>query len=217
MKRNILLAAFLLVSFATQAQYMKKDVWELAAGSDLVIQGKITQAQQGLPKITLTIEDVISGTFEGTTIEFGKFINTKMAKRWAKYAEGEGLIVFLKLVDDKYEIIGEGGEGEKLVMSEEVYLDGRGGALWNKFTYHPLQPTGQIYAEKVNLAEFKAAVKEYKACFEVVYQEETIKGFELPQQVPHARQICDDKALDVYRGLSFIADKLAELSLATAL
>lgn len=215
MKKLLLLLSLLPALVAAQTPYMKKEIWELAGTADLVVHGKVSQAQQGLPKITLSIVEVIAGEYSSASIDITKFINNKMGKRWAKYAEGEEVVLFLKKAEDKWELMGDAGEGEKLVMGKDIYLDGRGGSLWNKFTYHTLVPSGQIYAEKSDLAEFKLAVKTYRSCFEIYYLEETVKGFDTPQQVPHVKQLCDDAAMDVYRGLSYSADRMAELSLNT--
>lgn len=212
MKKLFALLSLLLAGFSAQAQYMKMDIWELAGTADLVLYGKISQAQQGLPKVTLEITEVIAGTFAEGTIDLDKFINTKFAKRWGKYIEGEMVVVFLKEADGKYKIMGKGGEGEKLVMGEDIYLDGRGGAVFNKFTYYPLLTTGQIYAEKVLLEDFKTAVKGYKKCFEIVYKEEVVKDFEEMQMVAYTKQICGDIGLDEYRN-NDISAKLIDLSI----
>ena len=98
-------------------------------------------------------------------------------------------------------------------MGNDVYLDGRGGAVYNRFTYYPLLIKGQVYAEKIALDDFKPAIKGYKNCFAVEYAEGYVIGYAEPQQVPSAKLLCDDKALGDYRSASLTADKLAALSL----
>lgn len=170
MKKILLAAALSLMVFTLSfAQYRKLMPFELACGADLIVTGKISALDP--LKFTVEISQVVAGSHEGTTVAVPRYINTKAAKRWAKYAEGEMVMLFLRNDNGNYKIMGEGGEGEKLIMGEEICLDSRGEGLKNRFGYHATPSGANIYAEKVPMQDFIGSVQDVRGCAKVSYVE----------------------------------------------
>lgn len=199
---------FLMVASLTFGQYRKMDVYELALAADLIVHGTITESKGGM--FTVDIEGVNAGAYNDSQITVKRFKNWKTVKRWGKYVPKEAVMLFLKLEDGNYTILGEGGEGEKLIMAGDIYLDSRGGALKNQFGYHARLLEGNIYAEKVPLEEFKDAVSGIRDCFKVQYETKVDKKTQEEFQSPYATSTCEAATLDEYRGKSWVHDKVAQ-------
>lgn len=207
-KRFSLLLIALCMAVAVSAQeYRKLHVYELAIGADLIVKGKITESKGGNFKVE--ISGVVAGNYEGSSILVKRFKNYKTVKRWGKYLVDEEVFLFLKEGEDRYEIMGLGGEGEKLIMANEVFLDSRGEGIKNRFGYQAMLIEGNIYAEKLPLEDFEAAVKGMRACFSLRYKETFTKDGDAWQE-PITTQICDDKALDQYRSTSWVHEEMTK-------
>ncbi|HHG85471.1 MAG TPA: hypothetical protein ENJ82_12060 [Bacteroidetes bacterium] len=202
----ILLIALLIAS-SSFGQYRKMQVFELAAGADLIVKGKISLIKGGY--FTLDIKEVLAGDYKGSEVKIKRFKNYKGVKRWAKYQEDEDLFLFLRKGGTSFEIMGLGGEGEKLIMANEVFLDSRGEGVKNRFGYQPMLLQGNIYAEKLDLPDFEDAVRGFRACFSVSYKEVITKDGEAWKE-PLTQKICEDKELDTYRAKSWIHDTMAQ-------
>ncbi len=185
--------------------HVPMEVVELAANATAVVRGEITEIK-GFTLI-LKVEYCLVGDVGGE-VEVKRFKNTKVAKRWGKYEEGQKLLLFLTDEDGKLEIMGVNGEGEKYVMGDEVLLDGRGGGVKNRYSYIDL-PGGRIYAEKVALDEFEEAVIGLKKCFTVTYDAVTNNANETTLY-PRAAVQCEANELEELRGSTEVARELVE-------
>lgn len=189
----------------SQAQTAKWELYELNAAAELVVTGKVSLLEG--KNLTLAIDQVVAGSYSEKTIVVKRFVNTKTAKRWGKYVQGEELMLWLQQVEGVWQIVGENGEGEKLLFNGEVYLDSRGGGLKNSFGNHAPYPQLSIYAEKVKAEELIAAVKDTRDCFgldiveakspegEVMYKRFAVKKLE-------------DKQYDDIRGRGWMQELL---------
>lgn len=208
MKKAILTAVCLMtLVFSANAQYQKLGVFEMALSADLIVSGTIKEVKP----LTFTVE--VANRYYGDAtegvIEVSKFKGAKNAKRWGKYLEGEQVLLFLVKGGGAWDLMGEGGEGEKLILNDEVYLDNRGGAIFSKYNYIAL-PTGtNIYAEKLPIGDFTDAVKGLRDLFSLEYITETNVALENSQK-PVVKQTGKDEMVDTYRGKSDIHNKLAD-------
>jgi hypothetical protein len=205
------IACLFAVTGLSAQDYIKKHIWEMAGTADLIITGKISAVKGN--DISLQIADVVTGDKPEGDFSYAAFRTLKSAKRWGKYVVGEEVLLFLQKDGDKFKIMGDAGEGEKLIMNGKIYLDSRGEAVFNKFTYFPL-PGGKtsIYAEELDLAEFKEAVKLYPNCFSVGHEPRQDKMGAMYEGA-FAEPKCDDKEQTRYRLVNLIADKLTDESL----
>ena len=207
MKHLLLIAFALLLASPLAAQYRKMHVYELACAADLILQGKLSD--QDPLNFVVEVSKVHAGSFAEKTITVAKFRNTKVSKRWGKYTLGEEVLLYLRHDNGHYHILGEGGEGEKLIVGEEICIDSRGEGLKNRFGYHQVNATVNIYAEKVPTAELLAASAEVRNCYQLSYVErETAVG--IKAQFPVVKSACDDKAKDAFRSTSWVHDVVAE-------
>jgi hypothetical protein len=210
MKKYLTLVTFLLLTFSlgySQELYRKMTVYELSADADLILIGKITEVKGG--NIMLDVQKVLAGDYSDSNITVKRFKNYKTVKRWSKYAEKETLFLFLEQDGDAWKIMGLGGEGEKLVEAADVYLDSRGEGVKNRFSYYNRLIEGNIYAEKVPLADFESAVTGIRDCIGLSYKEIFTKDGEAWKE-PIVKFSCDDAALDEYRSKSYVHDELVK-------
>lgn len=209
MKKHFILTAFLMLLCvaALQAQYRKMEIYELACAADLIVQGKISD--QDPLNFVVEVGTVLGGTYAEKTLSVAKFRNTKVAKRWGKYTVGEEIILFLRNDNGHYHILGEGGEGEKLVMGAEICIDSRGVALKNRFGYFAATAGVNIYAEKVPAADLTDIVKKIRDCYGVSYVERPTPDGE-KAVFPVAKSTCENARKDELRGTSWVHDMVIE-------
>jgi hypothetical protein len=206
MKKYAILFVILLIgATGSYGQYRKMHIYQLAAESDLILRGTITEVKGG--SITLAVDAVVAGQYSDPTITVNRFKNFKLVKRWGKYMEKESVFLFLKKDGEEWNIVGEGGEGEKLIEASDVYIDSRGEGVKNRFSYYDRLVEGNIYAEKIPLAEFEAAVGAIGKCIDLTYKEVIAKTGE-PYKEPIVHFSCDDKTLDSYRAQSWVHDEI---------
>lgn len=146
------------------------ELYELNSMADLVLRGTVTSIKG--KNFSIKVEEVVAGEFSEDEISVEKAKNTPTAKRWGKYVTDEAVLLFLVKDGENWKVLGESGEGEKLVVGTEAFLDSRGGGIKNKFSYHQINPTVNIYAEKVDLNGLCQALKDTKNCFNIVLVEE---------------------------------------------
>jgi hypothetical protein len=204
-KYSSLLILLLITAATTFGQYRKANVYELAVDADLILRGTITEVKGG--NITLAVDGIVAGEYADASITVKRFKNYKLVKRWGKYMEKEELFLFLQQDGSDWNIMGLGGEGEKLIEAAEVYLDSRGEGVKNRFSYYDRLVEGNIYAEKVPLAEFEAAVEDIRDCIDLTWKEVVTKDGEAWKE-PIVKFSCDDKALDAYRAQSWVHDEM---------
>lgn len=221
MKKVLTIAVLaLFTAIAVKAQdYTKMHIWELAGTADVVLTGTVGYAK-GL-NVEFNVDKAIIGEYNEGILNFKGSKGYKTFKRHGKYVEGEQLLLFLKNGESGLELMGQAGEGEKLIMGDKIYLDSRGEGVFNKFQYYKLAVADEkareknldrIYAEEMVLQEFIDAVSAYPGCFSVGYEPRTNKMGEV-YDAPYAEQKCDEKALDEYSFINLASRKLAEESL----
>jgi hypothetical protein len=206
MKKAVFLVLISLFCFGFgMAQTAKMEVFELNAQADLILTGKIKMLDSKI--FVLEIDQVIKGDYTLPTIKVARFHNTSKAKRWGKYVLSETMMLWLKRDGDIATILGENGEGEKMLFAGDVYLDSRGGALKNTFGNHAPYPGSAIYAEKVNAGEFISAVRDTKDAFTLDIEEKkspegavTYKRFAVKQ--------LEDAAYDDIRSRSWMHENI---------
>jgi hypothetical protein len=204
MKKTVALTFLMLICMAIgHAQTAKMEVFELNAQADIVLTGKITLLDA--KNFTVGVEQVLAGDFSDKTVVVERFHNTKTVKRWGKYLQGELVMLWLKNDAGTYKIVGENGEGEKLVFNGEVYLDSRGGGLKNTFGNQAPYPTLNIYAEKVKADDFFAAVKDTKGCFSLDIEEKKSPTGEVMYKRFAVKKL-EDKQYDDIRGRGWMHD-----------
>jgi hypothetical protein len=208
MKHLLLSALFVLLTWASlsaqvQVQARKMEIYELACTADLVVRGKISELEP--LRFTLDITETLKGTYTDKTISVIRFINTKAAKRWGKYTVGEELLLFLRVDGNYYKILGENGEGEKLVMGSDICIDSRGIALKNRNGYQVTSTGANIYGELVPAKDLLDAVRALPGCYSVSYVERD-GGMGKMEQFPVATSTCDDQRKDELRSMSWVHD-----------
>ena len=202
----LLLIALAFGSLHSQIQ-LRQEIVELACNADVVVRGKIADVKSFDFEFTPTA--TILGEKVTGPISVKRFRNTKTAKRWGKYLDGEELLLFLKQDGDKYEILGVNGEGEKLIFGSNIYLDSRGGAAFARYEYHQPDAKTRIYAEKAPLADFLAALPPLRACYEIGYDEKANRTGELELHA-FAKRVCSDADFDATQAMSDVALRLIE-------
>lgn len=209
MKKSLLLffAMVLLISQAF-SQNRRLELFEVNELSEVVVKGKITGFQG--KHFMLEVEDAIRGEASGT-IQVEKFKNNANAKRWGKYLEGEEVLLFLQANGESFSIVGENGEGEKLVVGNDLYLDSRGGGFKNSFGYHQVNPSLNTYAEKVELDQMKTALMETKGLFDIQTAEANDQMGN-PYTDRWAVRKSDEAAIDALRGNSVYHEQLIKMA-----
>ncbi len=145
---------------------------ELIATADAIVAGSISEL--GDATFTLEIEDALAGEIEAGTIEIGKFAAPVDNPRWADYAKGQRIVVFLAKGPSEppghdrspiaWEILGRLGEGE-------IALEG-GYAYFHRRYVAPLPPDyysfhGQTsYLQRIELDTLSDAIRDYRTCFD---------------------------------------------------
>jgi hypothetical protein len=206
MKKVLSVALFLLIGLTIgYSQTAKMEVFELGAQADLIVTGKIKMLDS--KAYTFEIDKVVAGSYANPTIVVQRFHNTKTAKRWGKYVLAESMMLWLKTDGTTNTILGENGEGEKMLFNGDVYLDSRGGALKNTFGNHAPYPGSAIYAEKVNAEQFVAAVKDTKDCFSLDIEEKKSPEGEVMFKRFAVKKL-EDKQYDEIRGRGWMHDNI---------
>lgn len=183
------------------------EIVELAANATAVVRGEVKEIKGS--SLILKVDYCMIGDVGGE-LEVKRFKNTKVAKRWGKYEAGQKLLLFLTDENGKLAIMGINGEGEKFVMGDDVYLDGRGGGVLNRYSYTDV-PGGRIYAEKVALDEFEEAITGLRKAYSVSYDAVTNNANETTL-FPRAKVICEETELEEFRTSTNVAMKLVEKS-----
>ena len=206
--KHLITALFLIACFGSvRGQYRKLMPFELACDADLVVVAKIKSMDP--LRFSGEVTQVVAGEASGGVVSVQRFINTKVAKRWGKYTVGESLLLFLRKDGEHYKIMGEGGEGEKLIMGEEVCIDSRGDGLKNRFGYHSTPSGANIYAEKVPLQDYVGAIQDVRGCAKVAYVEKTTVDQKVEQH-PVVTVSCEGPQKDAIYGKSWVHGTMME-------
>jgi hypothetical protein len=190
------------------AQNRRLELYEVNEGAEILVKGKITGFQGKY--FTLEVQNAFRGDVSGS-IQVEKFKNNANAKRWGKYLEGEEVLLFLNANEGHYSIVGENGEGEKLVLGNDLYLDSRGGGIKNSFGYHQVNPTLNTYAEKVELDQMVQALKDTKGLFEVATAEAKDQMGN-PYIDRWSQRKAEEAAIDAFRGISSYHEQLIKMA-----
>jgi hypothetical protein len=207
MKKAVSFLVFALVCLVWgHAQTAKMEIFELSASADVILTGKIKMLDSKI--FVLEVDQVIAGEYTDPTIKVERFHNTKTAKRWGKYVLAETMMLWLKKGEGgMYKIVGENGEGEKMLFAGDVYLDSRGGGLKNTFGNHAPYPGSAVYAEKVNAETFIAAVKDTRDAFGLEIEEKKGPTGEVMQK-RFAVKKWEDKQFDEVRSRGWMHDNI---------
>jgi hypothetical protein len=126
MKRTILSLVLLalIAPLNAEARYAPLSLLDLTGGADAIVTGTI--AGVGDADFELKIDNVVYGESadfkKAITVTVQKFKDWACAARWGSYTQGETILVFLKQVDGKLQIMGAGGEGELFIHEGSAYF-----------------------------------------------------------------------------------------------
>jgi hypothetical protein len=113
-----LAAAAMLQSVPSAADYLPPTLLQLAAGSDLVVLGRIVALDKST--FTLYIEETLVGTAPDSRVRVSRFQDWACSTRWQPYAIGQREIVFLCRSEAGYRINSAGAEGEWPIAGDRV-------------------------------------------------------------------------------------------------
>ena len=148
------------------AKYVPETFSTMAKQSHRIVAGKITKLDEKI--FTLEIETVYAGELrEGEkTMEVFRFQDWTCAARWAKYAVGQRVVVFVKRAKGQWALRSAGGEGEMPIVQEKnekgelvdrILVRGRETQSLGKAARHAVHGT-KLYSVKVTSAELRKAI-----------------------------------------------------------
>lgn len=122
--------AMLAVSLASVAaavsslSYRRYLLHELACDAEVVVRGTISDVAKRT--FDVAVEEQIAGAVVPTSITVQRFENWTCAGRWARYAKGQRVWLFLHLDAEapNFRILGGGGEGEMPMLGDDVLVRG---------------------------------------------------------------------------------------------
>lgn len=195
MTGRILLVLLTIVSArSAEAKFSPLSLSSLVGGADLVIVGRISEVRADTFMAQVLI--VVAGDFQKRQIEVRRFRDWTCGRRWAKYAAGQQVILFLtgdvSAGEHVWRIMGSGGEGEMSIEGTDVFPRVPVSAAWsskrNEAYYGPR-------VQRVMLETLVAVIHDHRKCFEFTTQGGRwgAVGLEIT---------CDEKQLDQVRNRS---------------
>lgn len=190
----VLLAYFATVS--AQGFRAPMPLGKLIGTADAIIIGSISKIDD--TTFTLEVKDTLAGKPEGGLLEIAKFVAPVENPRWADYAKGQRLAVFLvkgshlplrlKYQLSDWKILGWLGEGEIALEGSYAYFHRRFITTLQPdyYSFH-----GQTsYLQRIKRDTLVDAIRGYRACFD--WTERVLK---------EGRPVltCSPAALSVYR------------------
>jgi hypothetical protein len=120
---SLLLSFSLYSAFAQQKQtvapqYNPLKLFDLATGADLYTYGVITRLEERYFYL-----DCFNEKRKHAVIKIPRFIGRTGSYRWAPYAIGQQVFVFLKKINNEYTLMGSGAEAEVPVMKDSLVID----------------------------------------------------------------------------------------------
>lgn len=176
-----------LLASPARADYVPPPLNDVVLASDVIVLGTIVSVRASTFRVR--VRRTIAGTV-GSTIEVERFTDWACASRFAPYATGQEVMLFLIERDGRYVIQSPGGEGEMPVVGGRVYVNSVYDTLAPRGTTSQLYPVygGQTYAFAVGVDELAAAIEAARACF-------TFDFTPAPHRsVDNVRTTCDPEA-----------------------
>jgi hypothetical protein len=114
----IAMVTIMLHSSPCMALYAPPAFYQLAAGSDLVVLGRIVALDDST--FTLAVDDLLVGTSSDTLLRVARFEDWTCSSRWLPYAVGQREIAFLCRSGPGYRTNSAGAEGEWQIRGDKV-------------------------------------------------------------------------------------------------
>lgn len=119
MRAIFTIAAGLIFSLSVSAQqYNPLKLFDLATGADVVTYGTIVKVDEGFYYLEAFNEQRKNRVFK-----IQKYLGRSGSYRWAPYAAGQKVFVFLKKTGNIYSILSPGVEGEIPVIRDSLVVD----------------------------------------------------------------------------------------------
>jgi hypothetical protein len=165
----ILVLAVVLHSNQCQALYAPPAFYQLAAGSDLIVLGRIVALSDST--FSLAVEEVLVGECPDTILRIARFQDWTCSARWKPYALGQREIAFLCRRGSGYRTNSPGAEGEWEVIGDHVACAYMG-------TY--FRPSLESIDLMLPLEAVVYALKDFGTCFRIEggqpgYKEKIVK------------------------------------------
>jgi hypothetical protein len=154
-------------AWAPVAAYTRYLLWELAAYADVVATGEIV----GLDDKTFEFQvaEAVVGTEAGAKLQVKRFENWTCHGRWAPYAVGQRLMVFLQRSKDdasQLRVMGGGDEGELPFVEDDVVAENSHSFQVRGFEVGMHLAAGKsMKGTRLPAAELSAAVIGFKEAF----------------------------------------------------
>ena len=191
-----LLAALLLYVVPAMGDYSPPAFYDLVGASDVIAYGEITAVQERT--FDLRVERWIAGAPKGaTSLRIKRFDNWTCSFRWAPYAQGQRVLVFLRRdaasgakLGTPWVLRSAGGEGEMpLLPKGQVALRGVPvpGMKWG-----PIPVAGSaVHGAQVPLSTFVTVIERFRRCFALKLERNPWI------RVTRVRTVCDPGVLSV--------------------
>jgi hypothetical protein len=162
-QKTVPLSLGLVLSFSTLAHssYIFTNPPTLVTRSELIVKGVVAELRG--ESFTFEVQRVVRGSLpgQGTTVVVARFKDWVCATRWAPYAPGQHLILFLERLRSSepalWRIMGAGGEGEVVIDGDIAHFHTPEGVSERCFDL----TGGRFCGDAAPLDEFLAAVGEY--------------------------------------------------------
>jgi hypothetical protein len=162
------------------ADYLSPTLLQLAAGSDLVVVGRIVALDNST--FMLSVEETLAGTTADSLVRVARFQDWACSTRWQPYAIGQREIAFLCWNEGGYRTNGPGAEGEWPITGDRVTCA----------YYHP-SPEIRRPGTVLPLEMVTSALKDFAVCVRIDSKPPRPYGDELPLPPEYRKVIeaCD--------------------------
>jgi hypothetical protein len=169
--RALLVVLLLLASaVSARADYVPPALSWMVLTSDVIVRGTIISVSERTFRVR--VRRSIAGNV-GRTIEVERFTDWACASRWAPYAVGQEVVLFLRADGHRYRIQSAGGEGEMPIVNGVVHVSD----AWNELApgatmaSHPVYG-GQLHGFRLDADELLDAVAAARRCFAPFHDDE---------------------------------------------
>lgn len=157
----------LLAGRAPAPSYTRQLLWQLAAYADVVAAGEIVAVDA--ETFEFRVDDAVLGTQAGARLRVRRFENWTCHGRWAPYAEGQRLLVFLRESEKepgRLRAIGGGNEGEMPLLGGDVVVENTHGYRVRGFALERHAAFGEdMRGTRVPYDELRAAALGFRETF----------------------------------------------------
>ena len=173
--------------------------WEKVGTADLIVTGILLKVEGD--QCQFMVDEWAYGTLDEPDSDLIRIQKYQGATpRWEPYEIGQRVMLFLKRESDEWVIMGGNGEGEHLIFQDQVYVDNRGGGIWDDFEAHTIRGR-TLSAEPVLKKEMLNAIADFRKCFRLVQPTEAGKRIRI-------KQLVNEKELKKNRFYSDVFDQL---------